>query len=87
MTYADIVSSIGVTCILTAFFLSTLKVLKSDSKTFFLFNIIGGALACYGSVLIKSIPFTILEGMWGLVAVVGFIKTFTPQSKIDNENN
>ena len=83
MTYADIVSSIGVTCILTAFFLSTLKIIKTDTKVFFLFNIIGGALACYGSILIQSIPFTILEGMWALVAVVGFIKTITPRNRID----
>ncbi|MDP2384923.1 MAG: hypothetical protein Q8M29_01005 [Bacteroidota bacterium] len=79
MTYADIVSSIGVTCILTAFFLATLKLLKADTKTFFLFNIIGGALACYGSILIHSIPFTILEGMWAVVAIVGLIKTITPK--------
>ncbi len=85
MTYADIVSSIGVTCILTAFFLSTLKILKADTKTFFLFNIIGGALACYGSILIQSVPFTILEGMWAVVAVIGFIKTILPRSSIEAE--
>lgn len=48
-----------------------------DSIFYYTLNIIGGGLACYGSVLIKSVPFTILEGIWAVVAAVGLIKLLT----------
>lgn len=74
MQSADIISGFGVTFILAAFFLSTFKLIKLDSIIYYILNIIGAALACYGSILIQSIPFTILEAIWALVALVGLIK-------------
>lgn len=74
MQLADIISGFGVTFILAAFFLSTFKLIKIDSFLYFILNIIGAGLACYGSILIKSLPFTLLEGIWSLVALVGLIK-------------
>lgn len=76
MTYTDLISTIGVSLILLAFFLNTFKYLKEKSKIYFILNIVGGAFACYGSILLNSIPFIILEGTWSLVAVVGLIKNF-----------
>lgn len=75
MSYTDIISTIGVSLILLAFFLNTFKYLNDTSKSYFTLNIIGGAFACYGSVLLNSLPFIILEGTWSLVAVVGLIRT------------
>lgn len=75
MSYTDIVSTVGVSLILLAFFLNTFKFLPSKSKLYFLLNIIGGAFACYGSVLLNSLPFIILEGTWSIVALLGLIKT------------
>ena len=77
MTYTDIISTIGVSLILLAFFLNTFKYLPENSKLFFVLNIVGGAFACYGSVLLNSLPFIILEGTWSLVALVGLIKVFS----------
>ena len=77
MQMADIISGFGVTFILAAFFLSTFKLIKMDSIFYYTLNIIGGGLACYGSVLIKSVPFIILEGIWAVVAAVGLIKLLT----------
>lgn len=74
MQLADIISGFGVTFILVAFFLSTFKLIKIDSFLYFILNVIGAGLACYGSILIKSLPFTLLEGIWSLVALVGLIK-------------
>ena len=74
MSYTDIISSVGVSLILLAFFLNTFKYLSDNSKLYFVLNIIGGAFACYGSVLLNSLPFIILEGTWSLVAVIGLIK-------------
>lgn len=76
MQTADIISGFGVTFILAAFFLSTFKLIKLDSFLYYSLNIIGAALACYGSILIKSIPFTILEGIWSVVAIIGLLKLF-----------
>ncbi|MFN7015510.1 MAG: CBU_0592 family membrane protein [Bacteroidia bacterium] len=74
MQTADIISGFGETFILTAFFLSTFKLIKTESLLYYILNIIGGVLACYGSILIHSIPFTILEGIWAIVAWVGLLK-------------
>ncbi|MEI7803142.1 MAG: hypothetical protein WCI97_10880 [Bacteroidota bacterium] len=75
MNLADIISGAGVLLILTAFFLSTFNLLKEKSKLFFILNLFGGALACWGSVLIHYVPFTILEGTWAIVAIIGLIKS------------
>ncbi|MES2566179.1 MAG: hypothetical protein V4565_04900 [Bacteroidota bacterium] len=74
MTYTDIISTIGVSLILLAFFLNTFKFISDRDKLYFLLNIVGGAFACYGSVLLGSLPFIILEGTWSLVAAIGLIK-------------
>lgn len=74
MNYTDIISSIGVSLILVAFFLNTFKYLDGSNKLYFTLNIVGGIFACYGSILLNSLPFIILEATWSLVAVVGLIK-------------
>ena len=74
MTYTDIISTIGVSLILLAFFLITFQYILGNSIWYFVLNIIGGAFACYGSVLLNSLPFIILEGTWSIVALVGLIK-------------
>lgn len=76
MNNADIISGAGVLLILAAFFLSTFNLLKEKSKMFFIFNLFGGVLACWGSILIHSIPFTILEGTWAVVALIGLMKSW-----------
>lgn len=75
MSYTDIISTIGVSLILLAFFLNTFNYISNSSKFYFALNVIGGAFACYGSVLLNSLPFIVLEGMWSLVALIGFLKT------------
>jgi len=75
MSYTDIISTIGVSLILLAFFLNTFKYISDDAKLYFILNIVGGAFACYGSVLLNSLPFIILEGTWSVVALVGLIKS------------
>ena len=75
MTYTDIISTIGVSLILLAFFLNTFKYLTDNSKLYFVLNIIGGAFACYGSILLNSLPFIILEGTWSVVALIGLLKS------------
>ncbi len=75
MTYNDLIGTIGVGLILFAYFLNTARLLNSDSKLFYLINIIGALLACYASYLISYLPFVILEGTWALVSIYGLMKT------------
>lgn len=75
MSYTDIISTIRVSLILLAFFLNTFKYVSDNSNLYFVLNIVGGAFACYGSVLLNSLPFIILEGTWSVVALIGLIKT------------
>ncbi len=77
MSYTDIISTIGVSLILLAFFLNTFKYISDNGKLYFALNIVGGAFACYGSVLLNSLPFIILEGTWSVVALIGLAKTFS----------
>ena len=74
MNYTDIISTIGVTLILIAFFLSTFKYINNTNMWYFILNITGGAFACYGSILLGSLPFAILEGTWSIVATLGLIR-------------
>ena len=53
MNYNDIVGIIGVGLILLAYFLSTFRLLKNNSRLFFALNAVGGGLASYASLLIN----------------------------------
>lgn len=74
MSIPNIINTIGVTLILLAFFLLTVKVLKQDDLSYNLLNLFGGGLACYGSYLIDAPPFVVLEGVWAIVALYAIIK-------------
>ena len=74
MSYNDITGTIGVGLILLAYFLNIFSLIPKEGKLFFAMNIIGAALACYASILINYVPFIILEGVWTLVSIAGFIK-------------
>jgi hypothetical protein len=78
MNQTDIISGIGVTFILLAFALTTFHKISADSKAYFILNLIGGSMAFWGSILLKSVPFTILEAIWTVVAIVGLVRSFAP---------
>lgn len=75
MNTTDIISGLGVFFILLAFMLSTFDRISAESKIYFIMNIMGGALAFWGSMLLGSVPFSILEGIWTVVAVIGLKRT------------
>jgi len=79
MTFADIINSIGVFLILAAFFLQTFHYLKASSRWYLVLNAVGSALACYGSILIDSIPFVVMEGTWCVVSIIGLLRSFSPR--------
>ncbi|MCF8365757.1 MAG: hypothetical protein K9H16_08250 [Bacteroidales bacterium] len=77
MKSSDIFGTLGVTLLLLAFFLNLFGWIQKESKGYILLNFAGAALACYASVLIKFLPFIILEGTWSFVALIAFIRVLT----------
>jgi hypothetical protein len=71
---ADLIGYFGVGLILLAYFLNLFNKIDNDSRGYMWMNLIGAGLACVSSVLIKSIPFTILEGTWALVSLVALVR-------------
>lgn len=74
---SDILGTIGVFLILLAYFLSVFKKITQDHKIYILMNLFGGIMACISSVLLKSVPFTILEGTWAIVSLLALFRKNT----------
>lgn len=74
MTTTDLVGSIGVAILLIAFFLNLTGKLSRDSVSYILMNVIGAGMACVASVLLKYVPFIILEAAWTLVSLMSLVK-------------
>jgi len=60
---------LGVFQILLAYILTVAKKIKPNSFPFIILNLSGSMMACVASILIKYIPFVILEGAWALVSI------------------
>lgn len=74
MTQTDWIGFIGVAVLLLAYFLNLRNIIKKDSLTYLLLNFIGAGIACFASVLLKYMPFIILEACWSLVSAIGLLK-------------
>lgn len=75
MNTNDIIGTIGVGLVLVAYFMNIYQLIKKDGILFYFLNIIGGAISCYASILIKFWPFIILEGIWTIVSFAGLLKS------------
>jgi hypothetical protein len=49
--------------------------IEKDSLVYLQMNFFGAGLACLASVLMKYLPFIILEGCWTIVSAFGIIKS------------
>lgn len=74
MNLPDIIGSAGVAMILIAFILSLMQIISTKNIWYILMNFVGAGLACYASVLLKYVPFIILEATWTLVSLWGLIR-------------
>ena len=74
MTTDQVTGTVGVGFLLLAYFLNIFSILPKRSRMFFILNIMGAGLACYASYLIHYWPFIILEGIWTVVSLVGFLR-------------
>lgn len=76
MNTSDLIATFGVSLLLIAFFLQSIKLIKTESYTYCLLNLFGAAIAGYASWLISFIPFVILESAWCGVALFGILKLY-----------
>lgn len=72
MTYM-VVGTLGLLLLLGAFVYNLAGKMSSESRTYLLLNIIGCMFLTYYAVALHSIPFMILEGVWGLSSLVKLI--------------
>ncbi|WP_199141461.1 CBU_0592 family membrane protein [Pedobacter sp. ASV12] len=76
MRPSDLIATIGVSLLLIAFFLQSLKLIKAESWSYGILNLLGAGIAGYASWLISFMPFVILESVWSAVALYGLFKLF-----------
>ncbi len=76
MTYVDWIGFVGVSLILIAYFLNLTQRIQPDDLRYILMNLIGAFLACLASILLRYMPFVLLEGVWLLVSVRALISYF-----------
>ena len=74
MTITDYTGAVGVTILLIAYFLNVTNTITNNSLLYLLLNLIGAAISCFASILLKYMPFIILEGCWTTVSAIGIIR-------------
>ncbi len=74
MTLTDWLGSAGVFLILLAYLLNIFNKLPKDGYSYILMNIFGAGLAFLASVLLRYLPFVILEAAWTIVSIIALIR-------------
>lgn len=67
---------IGAAVLLVAFGANKFGKLKTSSFSYDLLNVIGAGLLTWYAVLLNSVPFFVLEGIWTLVALRSILQRF-----------
>lgn len=84
MNNIDWIGFAGVFLILLAYLLTIVDKISSKSLGFILLNLIGASLACLASVLMKYLPFIILEGVWAIASLFSLYQ-FMNKKRIQTE--
>ncbi len=87
MQLDDLIGFIGVSILLVAYFLNLRDIIKNDSIIYLLLNVVGAAIACFASILLKYLPFVILEGSWVIVSAIGLVKKFQKTNLLTVKEN
>lgn len=82
MNYIDWIGFVGVFQILLGFILNITGKINTQDLSFILLNLIGAGMACLASVLMKYVPFIILEGVWTLASLISLINYFKNKSDL-----
>jgi hypothetical protein len=74
MSTSDLLATAGVSILLIAFLLQILKVIRVESNSYSLMNLVGAALAGVSAWMINFMPFVVLESVWVLVSLFNLLK-------------
>jgi hypothetical protein len=74
MSTSDLLATAGVSILLIAFLLQILKVIRVESNSYSLMNLVGAALAGISAWMINFMPFVVLESVWVLVSLFNLLK-------------
>jgi hypothetical protein len=74
MTIPDLIATVGISMLLIAFVLNSMKPISSETKSYALLNVTGAALCGYSAYLIGFYPFVVLETLWAIAALASFVK-------------
>lgn len=81
MNITDYIGFTGVSMILIAYFLNLTSIISKKNISYLLLNFIGAGIACYASVLLKYVPFIILEGIWTAVSFIALVNLYSKSRK------
>ncbi len=73
MDSTTLIGVVGAAFILLFFILSEVGKVHTGDTSYSLGNFIGSGLLCTYSIIIASVPFAILEGIWALTALHSLI--------------
>lgn len=82
MNYIDWIGFIGVFQILLAFILNITGKINTKDLSFILLNLTGAGMACLASILMKYVPFIVLEAVWTLVSLISLINYIKRKSDL-----
>jgi hypothetical protein len=74
MSTSDILATSGVSILLVAFLLQILKVIRVESNSYSLMNLVGAGLAGISAWMINFMPFVVLESVWVVVSLFNLFK-------------
>lgn len=69
---------IGSVAVIAAYALNSMQKLKSDSLIFQLLNLTGAILLIINSVFKEAYPFTFINSVWAVIAVVAIFRIRKP---------
>jgi hypothetical protein len=74
MTLIDLLGWVGSLAVVAAYALNSYQKIKSDSLSFQALNLFGSALLIINSVYKGVYPFTFINMVWAVIAVVAIIR-------------
>ncbi|MDA3952114.1 MAG: hypothetical protein PF485_00570 [Bacteroidales bacterium] len=82
MSTIDIIGFVGISIILIAYLLILTNIISSKGFTYIFMNFIGAGIACYASILLKYVPFIILEAVWTAISLIALLNIFKAKLKL-----
>lgn len=74
MNLVDWIGTLGVFQILLAYVLNVSGKIKNKDLSFILLNLIGAGMSCLASVMLKYVPFIVLEAAWTFVSLITLLR-------------